>query len=116
MFLIGAAAVAVFLCLVALGGAVLILSRPDGVEDRVVISQEEAGRIADDLIAEQFPDLEGAERTMGSYENPAGTEFWTVTYRRDVQAQVEGETYVIPRVVVVSVDKETSETIAAVSG
>jgi len=115
ILLIGAVAVAIVLCLVALGGAGLVLSRSGGVEDEAVISQEQAEGIADDLVAEEFPDLEDAERTIGSYENPTGTLFWTVTYRREVQTQVEGQTYIIPRIVVVSVDKQTGETIAAVS-
>ncbi|TKJ31038.1 MAG: hypothetical protein CEE40_03020 [Chloroflexi bacterium B3_Chlor] len=112
---IGAVAVAALLCLVALGGGGLILSRSRGVRDEAVISQEQAGRIADHLIGEQFPDLRGAERTLASYENPAGAEFWTVTYRRQVQIQVEDGTYTIPRIVIVSVDKNTGQTSAAVS-
>jgi len=112
---IGVVAVAALLCLVALGGGGLILSRSHGVRDEAVISQEQAGRIADHLIGEQFPDLRGAERTLGSYENPAGAEFWTVTYRRQVQIQVEDGTYTIPRIVIVSVDKDTGQTSAAVS-
>jgi hypothetical protein len=115
ILLIGAVAVAALLCLMALGGAGLILSRSRGVEDEAVISQEQAGRIADQLIAEQFPDLTGAERTTSSYENPAGGEFWSVTYRRQVETQVGGRTYTIPRIVIVSVDKDTGETTAAVS-
>ncbi len=115
MLLIGAVAVAALLCLMALGGAGLILSRSRGVQDEAVTSQDQAGRIADQLIAEQFPDLTGAERTIGSYENPAGGEFWSVTYHRQVETQVGDRTYTIPRIVIVSVDKDTGETIAAVS-
>jgi len=117
--LIGAVAVAVLMCLVALCGGGLILTRSGGGagagEEADVISQEEAEGIADDIITEEFSDLEGAGRIIGSYENPAGTEFWTVTYRREVETQVEGEKYSIPRVVIVSVDKETGETVVAVS-
>jgi len=112
---IGAVAVAALLCLVALGGAGLILSRSRGVQDDAVISQAQAARIADHLIGEQFPDLRAAERTIGSYQNPAGTQFWTVTYRRQVQTQVEGRTYSLPRIVIISVDKVTGQTSAAVS-
>ena len=115
ILLIGAVAAAALLCLVALGGAGLILSRSGGVEDEAVVTQKEAEGMADDLIGEQFPDLRGAERTIGSYENPAGAEFWTVTYRREVETQVEGQTYIIPRIVIVSVDKETGESVAAAS-
>lgn len=112
---IGAVAVAALLCLVALGGAGLILARSRGVQDEAIISQEQAVRMAEHLIGEQFPDLRGAETTIGSYENPAGAEFWTVTYRRQVQTEVEGRTYTIPRIVIVSVDKDTGQTTAAVS-
>lgn len=115
ILLIGVVAAAALLCLVALGGAGLILSRSSGVEDEAVVTQEEAEGMADDLIAEEFPDLESAEKTIGSYENLAGTEFWTVTYRREVETEVEGETYTVPRIVIVSVDKETGQSLAAVS-
>ena len=117
MVLIGAVAVAVVLCLVSLCGGWYVLNRPSGgpEEEAAVVSQEEAESIADELIAGEFPDLVDAEKIIGSYENPAGTDFWTVTYREDVETQVEGQTYTIPRIVVVSVDKDTGDTIAAVS-
>ena len=73
---------AVLMCLVALCGGGLVLTRSGGGagadEEADVISQEEAEGIADDIITEGFSDLEGAERIIGSYENPAGTEFWTM--------------------------------------
>jgi hypothetical protein len=120
VLLIGALAVAALFCLVALGGAGIILTRPGGetggTEEPAAISRQEAERIADDLVADQFPDLEDAEKSVGSYENPAGTGFWTVTYRKDAQAELEGVTYEIPNIVIVSVDKDTGEAIAAVSG
>jgi hypothetical protein len=120
VLLIGALAVAALLCVVALGGAGIILTRPGGgtggAEEPAAVSREEAERIADDLVADQFPDLKGAEKSVGSYENPAGTGFWTVTYRKDAQAELEGVTYDIPNIVIVSVDKDTGEAIAAVSG
>ena len=121
VLLIGALALAAILCVVALGGAAVILSRSGGggrgeVEEPAAVSQQEAERIADDLIEEEFPDMEGAEKTLGSFQNPAGTRFWTVTYRKDVQAEFEGETYDIPNVVIVSVDQQTGEPVAAASG
>jgi hypothetical protein len=118
VLLIGALAVAVILCLVALGGAALIFTRPGGgpeEEEAAAVSKEEAERIADDLIGERFPDLEDAEKAIGSYQNPAGTEFWTVTYSQEVQQDFGGQTYTIPRIVIISVDKDTGETTAAVS-
>jgi hypothetical protein len=119
VLLIGAVAVVILLCVIALGGAGLILSRPgggpEGGEEAAVITQEEAETIADDFIAGQFPDLEDAEKTITSYQNLTGTEFWTITYRREVQKESGGQTYTIPRIVIVSVDKETGETTAAVS-
>jgi hypothetical protein len=120
VLLIGALGLAAVLCLVALGGAGLILSRSGGGtgggEEAFAVSQQEAERIADDLIADEFPDLQGAEKTVGSFENLAGSQFWTVTYRKDAEAEYEGVTYEIPNVVIVSVDKDTGEAIAAVSG
>ncbi len=119
MLLVALVAVAVVMCLVALGGGLLVLSRPDGdgeeAAETAAISRDEAERIADDIITEEFPDLEGAARTTESYQNPAGTDFWTVTYRQDVEAQAGGETYTIPRVVIVSVNKDTGESEVAVS-
>ena len=119
VLLIGALAVAAVLCLVALGGAGLILARSGGgtggVEEPSAVSQQEAERIADDLISEQFPDMEDADKTMGSYQNPAGTKFWTVTYRQDAEAEFEGVTYEVPNIVIVSVDQATGEAIPAVS-
>ncbi len=120
VLLIGALAVAALLCLVSLGGAGLILARSGGgeggEEEPAAISQQEAERIADDIIAEEFPDMKDADKTLGSYQNPAGTKFWTVTYRKDAEAELEGVTYEIPNLVIVSVDKDTGEAIAAVSG
>jgi len=120
VLLIGALAVAAVLCLVAMGGAGLILTRSGGgtggVEEPAAISQQEAERIADDLISEEFPGLEAAEKTVGSFDNQAGTQFWTVTYRKDAEREFEGATYEIPNIVIVSVDKETGEAIAAISG
>ncbi len=117
--LVGALAVAAVLCLVSLGGAGLILTRsggPSGVEEPAAVSQQEAERIAEDLVAQEFPDLVDAEKTVGSYENPAGTQFWTITYREDKEGEFEGVTYEIPYLVIVSVDKDTGEAIGAVSG
>jgi hypothetical protein len=120
VLLIGALGLATVLCLVALGGAGLILSRSGGDttggEEASAVSQQEAERIADDLIADEFPDLQDAEKTVGSFQNLAGSQFWTVTYRKDAEAEYEGVTYEIPNVVIVSVDKDTGEAIAAVSG
>jgi hypothetical protein len=119
LLLIGAVAVAILLCVVALGGAGVILTRPsggpEGGEGAALVTQQEAERIADEFIAGQFPDLEDAEKSVGSYQNPAGTEFWNVTYRREVEKESGGQIYSIPRIVIVSVDKETGETSAAVS-
>lgn len=112
--LIAVVGAALLLCLIAVAGAGLILFRSMD-EDSGVVTREQASAIAEDIIAEQFPDLQGADRTIGSYENPAGTPFWNVTYRRGVETRVEGQTYTIPRIVVVSVNKETGETILAVS-
>jgi hypothetical protein len=120
VLLIGALAVAALLCLVSLGGAGLILARSGGgdggEEEPDAISQQEAERIADDIIATEFPDMEDADKTLGSYQNPAGAKFWTVTYRKDAEAELDGVTYEIPNLVIVSVDKDTGETIAAISG
>jgi hypothetical protein len=119
VLVVGALAVAAVLCLVALGGAGIILTRSGGetggVQEPSAVSQEEAETIADDLISAQFPDMEGAEKVMSSYQNAAGTKFWTITYRRDAQAESGGQTYQIPNIVTVSVDQETGEAIAAVS-
>ena len=119
VLVVGALAVAAVLCLVALGGAGLILARSGGetggVQEPSAISQEEAETIADDLISERFSHMEGAEKVMSRYQNAAGTKFWTFTYRQDAQAEFEGLTYEIPNVVIVSVDQDTGEAIAAVS-
>jgi hypothetical protein len=119
ILVVGALVVAAVLCLVALGGAGLILTRSGGetgsVEEPSAVSQEEAETIADDIISEQFPHMEDAEKVMRSYQNAAGTKFWTFTYRKDAQAEFEGLTYEIPNIVIVSVDRDTGEAIAAVS-
>jgi len=120
VFLVGALAVAAVLCLVALGGAVILLSRTGGADgtaaEPAAVTQGQAERIADDLVIKEFPEMKGAEKTLGSFQNPAGTRFWTVTYRQDVQAELEGVSYRIPNVVIVSVDQETGEPVVAVSG
>jgi hypothetical protein len=120
VLLIGAVAVAAVLCLIALGGAGLILTRSSGGtagdEEPVAISQQEAESIADDLISQEFPDMADAEKTVGSFENVAGSKYWTITYRKDGEAELEGVTYEIPNLVIVSVDTETGEATAAVSG
>jgi hypothetical protein len=113
-------ALAAVLCLVALGGAALILTRSPGggggEEEPVAVSQREAESIADDLIAQEFPEMADAEKTLGSFQNLAGSQYWTITYRKDGEAELEGVTYEIPNLVIVSVNKETGEAIAAVSG
>lgn len=119
VLLVGALAVAAVLCLVALGGAGLMLARSagetGGVDEPSAVSQEEAQTIADDIISEQFPHMEDVEKVIGSYQNAGGTKFWTITYRQDAQAEFEGQTYEIPNVIIVSVDQDTGEAIAAVS-
>jgi len=60
--------------------------------------------------------MKGAEKTLGSFQNLAGTSFWTVSYLQDAQAEFEGVSYRIPNVVIVSVDQETGEPLVAVSG
>jgi hypothetical protein len=120
ILLIGALAAAAVLCLVALGGAGLIVARSGGgeggEEEVAAISQQEAERIADDIISETFPGMVGAEKTLGTYQNPAGAKFWTVTYRQDAEAEFEGVTYEIPNIVIVSVNQDTGDAVAAVSG
>jgi hypothetical protein len=120
ILLIGALAAAALLCLASLGGAGLIVARSgggdSGGEEPAAISQQEAERIADDIIAGEFPDMAGAEKTLGTYQNPAGAKFWTVTYREDAEAEFEGVTYEIPNIVIVSVDQDTGEAVATVSG
>jgi hypothetical protein len=120
ILLVGALAAAAVLCLAALGGAGLIVARSGadegGEEEAAAISQQEAERIADDIVSDEFPDMAGAEKTLGTYQNPAGAKFWTVTYRQDGEAEFEGVTYEIPNIIIVSVDQDTGEAVTAVSG
>jgi hypothetical protein len=78
------------------------------------VSEEESIEIAEEIIAESFPEMAGAERTTGSYTSE-GREFYEVTYATAVDVESDGETVELPRVVIVTIDQETSEQFVAVS-
>jgi hypothetical protein len=78
------------------------------------MTEDEAITAADDRIAKDFPDMVGAEQTVQSYDTPAGG-FFDVTYKRTVEAGSEGQTVELPKVVIVSINKDTGEQYVAVS-
>ena len=84
------------------------------VAEQMVKTEDEAIKAADERIAQDFPDMVGAEQTVQSYETHAG-EFFDVTYKRTVEAESEGETVELPKVVIVSINKDTGEQSIAVS-
>jgi hypothetical protein len=84
------------------------------VSEEMVKTEEEAIRIADELISKEFPDMVGAEKTVQSYVARDG-EFYDVTYKRTIEIESAGKTVELPRVVVVSIDKNTGQQFVAVS-
>ena len=87
---------------------------PPTVSERTVRTEAEAIKAADDLIAREFPDMVGAEKTTQGYVAPDG-EFYDVAYQRTVQIDSRGMTTELPRVVIVSIDRNTGEHFVAVS-
>ena len=84
------------------------------VSEETVKTEEEAIKIADELISKEFPDMVGAEKAVQSYATRDG-EFYDVTYKRTIEIESAGRTVELPRVVVVSIDKDTGEQFVAVS-
>lgn len=74
------------------------------------IPQEKAVEMAEEAIAERFPELAGGERVTGRYESEAGP-FWTVTYHTRLQmGPLE-----IPKAVIISINRRTGEMVIATS-
>ena len=61
-----------------------------------------------------FPDLIDAVKTVQSYDTEEN-EFYEVTYSGSVAVAVDGDTLQIPRIVIVTIDKDTGEQFVAVS-
>ena len=98
-----AAALLVAAALVALAG---------GCDKRM--SDEEAAKAADEVIARDFPDMVDAEKSVQSYVIDE-RDFYEVAYGKTVEYQTETGTVTAPRIVVVTIDRNTGEGIVAVS-
>jgi hypothetical protein len=85
-----------------------------GLEE-MVKTEAEAIKVADELISKDFPDMVGADKAVQSYATQDG-EFYDVTYKRTEQIDSAGKAVELPRVVIVSIDKNTGEQVVAVSG
>lgn len=96
----------------ALLAAVTFIAFAAGCDRR--LDDAEAAKIAGDVIAKDFPDMVDAEQSVQSYQSE-GREFYEVAYGKMVEYQTGGGMRSAPRIVVVTVDRNTGETIVAVS-
>ncbi len=78
------------------------------------ISEDKSIEIAEGIIAESFPEMSDAVRTTDSYTS-GDREFYEVTYSTTIEVESDGEAVELPRVVIVTIDKETGEQFIAVS-
>ncbi len=78
------------------------------------VSEDESIEIADQIIAESFPDMADAARTSQSYTSE-GREFYELTYAKTVEVESDGQIAEIPRIVIVTIDRDTGEQFIAVS-
>ena len=79
-----------------------------------MLDENDAIKVADDIIAEDFPEMVDATRTLESYSSQ-GRDFYEITYDKTVEVESEGEIVELPRIVVVTIDKETGEQFVEVS-
>ena len=78
------------------------------------VSEEKSIEIAEGIIAESFPEMADAVRTTDSYTSE-DREFHELTYTKTIVVESEGQTVELPRIVIVTIDKETGEQFVAVS-
>lgn len=78
------------------------------------VTEEEAIKIADDIILQDFPDMVDATSSFKGYTSE-DREFYQVTYDKTVEAESDGEIIELPRIVIVTIDKNTGEQFIAVS-
>jgi hypothetical protein len=78
------------------------------------LSEEELIEIAEEVVTESFPEMSDAARTTDSYTS-GDREFYEVTYSTTIEVESDGEALELPRVVIVTIDKETGEQFVAVS-
>jgi hypothetical protein len=97
---------------VALLAAAALIALATGCDKRM--SDEEADKAADEVIARDFPDMVDAEKSVQSYVIE-GRDFYEVAYGKTVEYQTETGTISAPRIVVVTIDRNTGEEIVAVS-
>jgi hypothetical protein len=104
----------VLVALVALvaGAVVLALAGvlPNPLDKQV--SQEAAAEKAAAYIAQNHPDLKDSPVYTTADTDEA---FWEFGYRKDETMTLDGESVVVPRIVIVAVDKETGELDVSVS-
>ena len=80
------------------------------------IGEEEALKIANEIISENYPDMVGLDIKVSSYSSK-GREFYSITYMKEVTVQTpENENIQLPKIVIVEIDKNTGERYVFVSG
>ena len=79
-----------------------------------IVTEQEAIKIAEDIILQDFPDMVDATRTLESYTSE-GKEFYEITYSKTVGVESEGEIVELPQIVSVIIDKNTREQFVEVS-
>jgi hypothetical protein len=80
-----------------------------------IVTEQEAIKIAEDIISKDFPDMVDATRTFDSYTSD-GKEFYDVTYSKTVEVQTEEGAVELPRIVIITIDKDSGEQFVAISG
>ena len=79
------------------------------------VTEKEAIKIADGVVAQDFPDMVDAERATQSYTSK-DREFYEFTYSKTTKVESEDGVVELPQIVIVTIDKNTGEQVIAVSG
>ena len=79
------------------------------------MTEQEAIGITESIIQQDFPDMADATRTFEGYTSD-GKEFYDVTYSKTVEVQTEEGAVELPRIVIITIDKDSGEQFVAISG
>lgn len=80
----------------------------------VITTEAEASKLADEIIARDFPNMAGAEKTSESH-SIEGRQTYEFIYMGTIKVESNGGTAEISREVIIYIDKDTGEQIVEVS-
>jgi hypothetical protein len=102
------------LALAAVAAVVVVLASADVIQNPLhkQIGREAAAEKAAAYIAQNYPELKDSPVYTS---DDSDTAYWQFGYRRDETMTLDGESVVVPRIVIVSIDKATGEVDVSVS-